>query len=247
MTTTADLATTLAAIDDVDGWLTLAQARRLWRAAREVSADGRIVEIGSFRGRSTIVLAKASAAPVVAVDPHAGTDRGPQELRGFEHEAAGDHEVFNANLERAGVASRVRHLRRFSHDALDEVDGAIDLLFVDGAHRFGPARDDIAAWGGRVRPGGTLLVHDAFSSVGVTLALLATTFFGRDFRFVGRDGSLVEFRRETLRPRGRAANALRQAALLPVFLRNVAVKVLLLAGLRRLTPLLGHRSEDWPY
>ena len=74
----------------------------------------RIVEIGSFRGRSTIVL--ASAAPegveVVAIDPHAGNDRGPQEIDGFAGEAGEDHRRFLANLAAAGVAERVRHVRR---------------------------------------------------------------------------------------------------------------------------------------
>ena len=43
---------------------------------------GRIVEIGSFRGRSMIVLASAAAPGVelVAIDPHGGSDRGPQEI-----------------------------------------------------------------------------------------------------------------------------------------------------------------------
>jgi len=45
---------------DVEGWLTEAQARRLFAAATRPGAGGdavRVVEIGSFRGRSAIVLA----------------------------------------------------------------------------------------------------------------------------------------------------------------------------------------------
>lgn len=229
--------------------MSLAQARRLWRAAHDVPGGGRIVEIGSFRGRSTIVLASAAetGVEVVAIDPHAGTDRGPQEIEGYAHEAATDHEVFNANLERAGVRDRVRHVRAFSHDALAAVDGDIDVLFIDGAHRYGPARDDIVSWGRRVPTGGTMLIHDAFSSVGVTLALLTTTFTGRHFEYVGRDGSLVEFRRSDVVGIRRVRNALRQAASLPWFARNVAIKVLTVAGLRPLARLLGHHSDEWPY
>ena len=66
-------------------------------------------------------------------------------------------------------------MRAFSHAALEQVTGPVDVLFVDGAHRFGPARADLVRWGDRVRPGGRMLVHDAWSSVGVTLALLTTT------------------------------------------------------------------------
>ncbi len=187
-------AETLAAVADVDGWMTSGQARLLWDAASHVRPGGRVVEIGSFRGRSLIVLARAapSSVEVVAIEPHAGTDGGPQETSGYEDEAATDHEVFTANLAAAGVTDRVRHVRRFSHEALAEVDGACDLLYIDGAHRFGPARDDVVRWGDRVRPGGTLLVHDSFSSIGVTLALASTVFAGPSFRYVGRSRSLAE-------------------------------------------------------
>ena len=161
---------------DVEGWLTEAQARRLFAAARRVAPMGRIVEIGSFRGRSAIVLAGAGAGvEVVCIDPHAGSDRGPQEIAADADRGRADHEAFHANLARAGVAERVRHLRAFSDAALEQVPGPVDVLFVDGAHRFGPARADLARWGERVRPGGRMLVHDAWSSVGVTLALLTTT------------------------------------------------------------------------
>ena len=121
----------------------------------------------------------------MCIDPHAGSDRGPQEIAADADRGAADHEAFRANLARAGVAERVRHVRAFSDAALEQVPGPVDVLFVDGAHRFGPARADLVRWGERVRPGGRMLVHDAWSSVGVTLALLTTTVFGRRWRYVG--------------------------------------------------------------
>src|SRR4029079_5631903 len=121
--------------------------------------------IGSFRGKSTVVL--ASAGSVIAIDPHAGSDRGPQEIAADASRGDADYAAFHANLESAGVAARVRHVRKFSADALGDVAGPVSLLFVDGARRFGPARADLADWGARVAPGGTMLVHDAFSSIGV--------------------------------------------------------------------------------
>ena len=90
----------------------------------------------------------------MAIDPHAGNDRGPQEISGFEDAAAQDHDVFLANLERAGVSDRVRHIRKFSGEALVDVPGEIDVLYIDGAHRLAPALDDIRRWGAKVRPGG---------------------------------------------------------------------------------------------
>jgi predicted O-methyltransferase YrrM len=58
----------------VPGHLGENEARFLGLLAACVPAKGTIVEIGSFMGRSTIMLAKAASrygfGPVVAIDPH---------------------------------------------------------------------------------------------------------------------------------------------------------------------------------
>jgi predicted O-methyltransferase YrrM len=241
------LAGALEAVRDVPGWLSDDQAARLWERARAVGGAGTIVEIGSYRGRSTIVLARAAEpdVQVVAIDPHAGDDRGPGQIRGTPEAGEADHRAFLDNLARAGVADRVRHVRLTSLDALDALAGQAELVYVDGAHRYRPARDDLMRWGARVAPGGTLLVHDAFSSVGVTLALLRVLVPGREYRYLGRSRSLAEYRREPVAGRTRAASALRQLAQLGWFARNLAIKLALVAGLRRLARRLG--SEEWPY
>lgn len=235
-------------LHDVQGWMSRDQARRLWNRAAALRAGEQVVEIGSFHGRSMIVLATAAPDGVrlVAIDPHGGNDRGPQEIEGYATEAQCDYEQFHANLRDAGVHDQVRHLRMFSSAALVEIDGSIDLLYIDGAHRFRPALDDIRRWGERVGDGGTMLIHDSFSSIGVTLALLASLFFGERFRYVGRSGSMTEYRRMHLSPKARAKNAARQAASLPWFLRNVVLKVCITLKLRPLYKLL--RSDGtWPY
>jgi predicted O-methyltransferase YrrM len=234
---------------DIEGWLTDAQADVLSDRARELAAPDQIVEIGSYRGRSAVVLATAAPAgvQVVAIDPHAGNDRGPQQIHGSAAEGQRDHEAFLRNLEVAGVRDQVRHVRRTSQDALSEVEGAAGVVYVDGAHRYGPARADIEHWGARVRPDGTLLIHDAFSSIGVTLAIVRLLFFGREYVYARRTGSLAEYRREPVRGVARVSNGLRQAAQLPWFARNVLVKIALLTRLRPLARLLGHRGTDWPY
>lgn len=234
----------LAAVRGVDGWMTDAQARRLFDGARSLAPPATIVEIGSYRGRSAIVLGQAApdGVEVVAIDPHAGNDRGPQQFEGSSAEGDADNEAFRRNLERAGVAERVRHVRLPSQDALGVVEGDVELLYVDGAHRYGPARADIARWGARVAPGGALLIHDSFSSVGVTLAILRLLALSGQWRYGGRTGSLAEYRRE---PAPRLRNLARQAAELPWFARNLVIKVLLLARLRPLARALG--SGEWPY
>jgi precorrin-6B methylase 2 len=236
-------------LDGVEGWLTLDQARALYDAASALQPGQRVVEIGSFRGRSTTVLGLAArdGVEVVAIDPHAGNDRGPNELEGYVAEAATDHEVFRANLARAGIEDRVRHLRAFSSAALTDVAGDVDVLFVDGAHRYRPALDDLRRWGDRVPAGGVLLVHDAFSSVGVTLALFLSLAWSPRFRYEGRRGSLAVYRAEPVGGAARAGNLARHLVELPWFARNVLIKAMIVVGLGRATRLLGHREPTWPY
>lgn len=236
-----------AAVADVEGWMTRGQSDQLFAAAASCRPDGQIVEIGSFQGRSTVVLALGApvGAQVIAIDPHAGNDRGPQEISGYADAANADHDAFNANLASAGVTDRVTHIREFSDQALALVDGEVDVLYIDGAHRYGPARADISAWGARVRPGGTMLIHDSFSSIGVTLAILRELALGKKFRYVGRSRSQTVYVADL--DGERAANALRQIGQLPWFIKNVLLKVALSAGLAKVLRRFGKPVPDWPY
>ena len=234
----------------VDGWLSSDQAERLYRAAAATRPGDQIVEIGSFRGRSTIVLAGAvqDGVEVVAIDPHAGNDRGPQEITGFAAEAADDHEVFNANLVAAGVADRVRHVRAFSDKAHESIVGAIAVLYIDGAHRYSPARSDIQQWGARVATDGTMLIQDSFSSVGVTCAIARELMLGRRFRYVGRSRSLSEYRCDLRDNRqARVVNACHQIAQLPWFAKNLALKLMLTLHLGSAIKRVTGSQPEWPY
>jgi len=240
----------LEVLDGVEGWFSPEQVERLAARAAEVPSGGRIVEIGSFRGRSTIVAGRSAVegVEIVAIDPHAGNDRGPQEIEGFEDEAAEDNVVFNKNLAKAGVADRVRHVRKFSNEAHDDVEGRIDLLHIDGAHRFAPARADIRTWGDRVSRGGSMLIHDSFSSVGVTFAIFSTLLLSGRWRYVGRSRSLAEYRAEPVTGLARLANVGRQLAQVPWFVRNVTIKALIVLKLGGVARALGHPAGDaWPY
>jgi len=245
----SDLDKIMELVADVEGWMSDGQARLLWDSARTLAADDKVVEIGSFRGRSMAVL--ASAAPdgveLIAIDPHGGGDRGPGELTEDSIRGDADNATFWANLKRCGVADRVRLVRQRSDDAHSEVAGPIDLLYIDGAHRFGPARADIAEWGARVAPGGTMLIHDSFNSVGVTGAQVAELFFGKRFRYEGRSRSMTRYSRRDLSPAARITNALRQGAELPYFVWALWVKVMVSVGLGDLTRRAGNPEGSWPY
>ena len=184
----------------------------------------------------------------MAIDPHAGNDRGPQEIGGFQAAAATDHDVFNANVAAAGVADRIRHVRQFSDEAHGDVLGELAVLYIDGAHRYAPARSDIHDWGRRVSPGGTLLIHDSFSSVGVTLAIARELIFGGRWRYIGRSRSLTEYRADLDGTwASRLGNAGRQLLQLPWFAKNLLIKVLLRLQLGGVLKKITGRDPEWPY
>jgi predicted O-methyltransferase YrrM len=228
---------TYASVRDIDGWLTSEQARTLYERAAKLPKGARIVEIGSHHGRSTIVLAKAAPeAEVIAIDPYEEEELRPLDL-----------ERFMANLEEAGVRHRVQHLHDFSTRVLHHFEGEIDLLYIDGAHDLRTAVADIRGWPPLVRQGGSLFIHDSFSSLGVTLAELISLVFQRQFRYVGKSRTLAEYRREAVSGRDVPLNIGRQLSNWPWFARNVLVKVALVSGARPVARLLGHPDDVFPY
>ncbi|MGI8666633.1 MAG: class I SAM-dependent methyltransferase [Jatrophihabitans sp.] len=228
----ASFETAFGLADGIGGWLTREQARELWRQAQLVPAAGLIVEIGSHQGRSTVLLA-AGQAPVVAIDPFVG---------GAMFGGLATRQALLANLERAGVRDRVELRQAKSTELRPGWDRSIDFLYIDGKHDYWTLSDDLR-WAQFLPPGGRLAIHDAFSSIGVTLGLLRHVLPGRRLRYLGRTGSLASF--EIARP-GRA-DRLRMLAELPWWLRNVGIKVLLRLKLFPLARLAGHHDTADPY
>jgi len=226
---------------DVDGWLSEDQARQLFAAAATVDPGRAVVEIGSHHGRSMIVLARGVRAGVrvVAVDPFDDSRWGG---------GAESQEVFRANLRRAGVGDRVEVVRCTSADAARGWDGEpLGLVYLDGAHDRQSVLADIDGWSGRVAEGGLLVLHDAFSSVGVTQAMLRRFFGRRRFTYQRSVGSLVLFRRDQASPAAAVVGGLRLAARLPYFGRNIAVKFALRRRWPRICRALGHVGDGDPY
>ncbi|MBB6626287.1 class I SAM-dependent methyltransferase [Nocardioides sp. KIGAM211] len=215
--------------------MTRDQAAVLHAAAGAVPAGGAVVEIGSHHGRSAVVLAAGlrEGARLVAVDPF------PDDWR---YGAAGTEQRCRANLARAGVADRVDLRVATSADVRARWDGRLDLVYVDGKHDHWTARADLG-WADHVTPGGWVLVHDAFSSLGVTTALLRVLATSRTLRYVGRTGSLA--RLQVAPPS--TADRLRLLGELPWWARNLVVKVLLRLRLRPLARALGHGDAADPY
>jgi predicted O-methyltransferase YrrM len=222
--------------DGVPGWLTRDQARLLYDEARATGPGATLLEIGSHQGRSTVVLgtvARAAGGRVIAVDPFVdGRLFGGQPTK----------EKFQQHLAEAGVAPVVELVEDYSTKARPTWSRDLDFLYIDGKHDYWTLSDDLR-WAVHLPPGGAVLIHDSFSSIGVTLGILRHLLFSRTLAYEGRAGSMALFRVRAVSP----ADRWRILAELPWWLRNVFLKVLLRLRLRPVARLLGHDSPYDPY
>lgn len=140
----------------IDGWLSPQEAAALYDLAHD--AKGPIVEIGSWRGRSTAVLALGSMAGnyqlVYAVDAFTPV------LHNGGFAQASTPDLLRANLDAAGVNGLVHIVAKRSEDAAAEIPNEIDVLFVDGAHDYESAKRDLEIYLPKVRIGGRVAIHD---------------------------------------------------------------------------------------
>ena len=140
-------------------WFDPTSQDRLAELGRMVDKiDGLVIEIGSWEGRSTCVLANAiRPRQMIAIDTWAGS---PSEI---SHELAAErdvHATFTANVI-ALTGGNVREWRTNWRDALPEIDEPIALCFIDAEHTYREVHDNIVAVLPKLAPGGVICGDDA--------------------------------------------------------------------------------------
>jgi hypothetical protein len=155
----------LARIRGIEGWLADEEADLLIAAlVRAISALKdmlAIVEVGSYCGRSTVVLGsvlqslQVPNAKVYAIDPHDGKvgalDQGIQKVPpSFDN--------FRRNIAAAGLSHLVEPIR--SHSFEVQWNKPIGFLFIDGLHDYMNVARDFYHFEPWVLVGGYIAFHD---------------------------------------------------------------------------------------
>jgi predicted O-methyltransferase YrrM len=111
-------------VDQVQGWLSYREGELLYNLAKNCSGKGVIVEIGSWKGKSTIWLAKGSKAgnnvSVYAIDP----------------QSESNFEEFNKNIKAAKIDDIVFPIVKKSEDAAKCFNKPVEMIFIDGSHVY---------------------------------------------------------------------------------------------------------------
>ena len=139
----------------------------LCKWANEKGATGKAVEIGAYSGEGTMVLAKYFKE-VLAVDPW---------LNGYDIQDVASQQcpmkfVFAKFHENTKDLGNVNYSQSKSLYALEIVeDGSLDLVYVDGDHRYEAVLADLKGWLPKLRAGGVMAGHDwSFKDVQKALA-----------------------------------------------------------------------------
>jgi len=139
-------------VQTIEGLVSEIESKRLYQLAK--NCGGTIVEIGSWKGRSTICLALGSKAggkgKVFAIDPH----------------TYGSEKPFRENLKRAQAEDMVVPLVMTSEEASKQWTGnPISLLWIDGAHDYENVKKDFTLWEPYLSDKAIIVFHDVIFSL----------------------------------------------------------------------------------
>ena len=209
----------LATMQGVAGWLADDEAELLIAAAALVTrGEGArtLVEIGSYQGRSTVVLGAALRAlspqsRLYAVDPHEGLV-GAADTR--LNRGSPTFEAFMANIAAAGVSELVQPLRSLSYET--EWDRPIHLLFVDGLHDRMNVERDFRHFERFLAPGAIVLFHDYADYYPGVVQFVDLLVADEGWQIVDRASSMIMLHRQARpEPERRRANEGREGARTP--------------------------------
>ncbi|MET8554724.1 class I SAM-dependent methyltransferase [Streptomyces sp. NPDC004959] len=163
----------LAAFEEAKGFMPVHEGLALYAAAAEAGRLGLpLLEVGTYCGRSTVLLAdagRAAGVTVVTVDHHRGSE---EQQPGWEYHdpATVDPELgimdtlpaFRRTLHRAGLEEHVVAVVGRSPQVAAVWGRPLGLVFVDGGHTDAHAHADYEGWAPHLAPGGLLVIHDVF-------------------------------------------------------------------------------------
>jgi hypothetical protein len=128
--------------------------------AAAAPSGGVTVEIGSFKGKSTIGVASVASAfnlgQVVSIDPHNAPSETDPDLNG----TGTSFRDFEAALTQAGLRDQVETHRAPSREAAIGWNRPIRLLWIDGDHTYAGAKLDFDLFAPFLVDGGIVAFHD---------------------------------------------------------------------------------------
>lgn len=161
-----------ALADEVTGFMPADEGRALYDAAVRYLGDGTGVEIGTYCGKSTVLLgaaAQQTGGVLYTIDHHHGSE---EHQPGWEyHDTSLVDPVtglfdtlpkLRHTLDAAGLDDHVVTVVAKSALVARSWRTPLQFLFIDGGHTDEAAQRDYDGWAKWVAVGGGLVIHDVF-------------------------------------------------------------------------------------
>jgi predicted O-methyltransferase YrrM len=161
-----------ALAERVQGFMPDDEGHALYQAALRYLGGGVGVEIGTYCGKSTLLLGAAAQQTdgvLYTLDHHHGSE---EHQAGWEyHDASLVDEVtglfdtlptFRRTLDAAGLDDHVVAVVGKSPIVARGWRSPLQFLFIDGGHSEAAATEDFNGWAKWVNIGGALVIHDVF-------------------------------------------------------------------------------------
>ncbi len=154
------------AVDNIHGWCNMQGGVLLYALALNFAPGNFIVELGSWKGLSTVWLANAAKdrndgkSLVYAVDTWEGSSEHKVILNEYEKDQL--YNEFLNNISAAGVSDFIVPLRgdTISVSRQWTVEREIGLLHIDASHEYDNVRKDFEFWSPFVIKGGIIVFDD---------------------------------------------------------------------------------------
>jgi Methyltransferase domain len=190
-------------LGQTEGMTSLEEAKFLYALAREVR-EGCIVEVGAYRGRSTVALGRGSLdgyrVPIFTIEPH-------QTFTGVLGGRFGpaDSGAFHWAMLETGCYHVVRLISLPSEQVGPSWKLPVGLLWIDGDHRYEGVRRDFESWRPHLKPRATIVFDDASDPALGPHRLIAELLLTGEYEKVEDFGKITvlrpsRFGREGLRP-----------------------------------------------
>ena len=161
-----------AVYDATKGFMPMDEGEALRAAAFDVASDGPLLEVGSYCGKSAILLgdvAEGAGSLLFSVDHHRGSE---ENQAGWEHHDRDVVDPGTGRMDTLPFFRRAIEAAKLEHQVIavvghsSEVAAAwrtpLAFCFIDGGHGREPARRDYEGWTPHVKSGGILAIHDVF-------------------------------------------------------------------------------------
>ncbi len=159
-------------LNAVKGFMDDEEAQRLYEEAQKASRLGPVLEIGSYCGKSAVIIGTAcreNHAVLFSIDHHRGSEEQQKGEEYFDPDLFDERAsrvntfpFFLETLERAGLEKTVVPIVTTSAVAGKMWNTPLAMVFIDGGHSLEAAQKDYLTWSPFLMPKGLLVIHDIF-------------------------------------------------------------------------------------